>query len=209
MYKFFNNQGRILKKWKANWSSTLRLAWSLWHWLSLFILNLLGYLTKNTQLSPFQWKQSEWQNTEQLGTNQNARSVDKLRARCGSQEANDELKKKTKKYWRSCKKCDWVRWFWMGYHFLISKFLGFTDNIFCALFFVLKWTLSTMEDNPRHISPELRRVSSSPFCKPILKVFRFLWNVERVGYFFRVRNASPLRYHRGNKSKIPEDLICN
>lgn len=119
------------------------------------------------------------------------------------------VKKKTKKYWRSCKKCDWVRWFWMGYHFLISKFLGFTDNIFCALFFVLKWTLSTMEDNPRHISSELRRVSSSPFCKPILKVFRFLWNVERVGYFFRVRNASPLRYHRGNKSKIPEDLICN
>ena len=96
MYEFFNNQRRILKKWKANWSSTLRLAWSLWHWLSLFILNLLGYLTKNTQLSPFPWKQSEWQNTEQLGTNQNARSVDKLRARCGSQEANDELKKKLK-----------------------------------------------------------------------------------------------------------------
>ena len=59
-------------------------------------MNLLGYLTKSTQLSPFPWKQSEWQNTEQLGTNQNARSVDKLRARCGSQEANDELKKKLK-----------------------------------------------------------------------------------------------------------------
>ena len=95
-------------------------------------------------------------------------------------------------------------WFWIRCHFPISTFLKLgtarlyyitKGNIyFCVLFLLFfKWALSTRADNCR-LSPELRQVYSILSLVVFLSFVRFLLNVERVRFVFRMRNASPLSH---------------
>ena len=62
--------------------------------------------------------------------------------------------------------------------------------LLCAFFFVLSDLLYCSRQLQTCISPENRQVSSFPSLVVFLSNVRYLLNVERVGFVFRMRNAS-------------------
>ena len=139
-------------------------------------------------------------------------SVDKLSARCRSQEANDELKSTAGLPPFACGfkflrwaltricfnefplRCDSMRCFLLPFshqYVLVGRYCVINSNtFFCVLlplfFDALYGTFSSRRDTSSH----LRQVSI-PFFKHILKLCTLLLHVEGVGFVLRMRDASP------------------